>query len=776
MHRSSASMGQHGAVAGANWDRESWGQLNAAISALEAAWKATPFPELSRFVPSESDFLREEILVELIKVDQEYRWLAGKLSHVEDYLDQWPELKPRRISDLVAAECLTRAALDVIPTFDELRTRFSDIADLISLDDIAVQAFSERGEVTSQSEDGLIQTAYATEQAINNGQKTIEVGGHIGRFEIRGLVGRGGMGIVFRAYDPKLKREVALKTPLLAQDADPAAVKRFLREAQVVAGIRHPHICAVYDADEIDGVPYLVMPLVNGDSLGNWRTKISPDPSNCAKLVVKLANAVGTLHSAGILHQDIKPQNIVVDDDDEPLLMDFGLSWKTEAEMTSGSRDGFVGTPAYMSPEQVRGKSKEVDHRSDIYSLGVLLFEMLTGSLPFTGPLFEVLTNILHGEPPSPVYSRAGLDPTLEAICLKAMAKHPDDRYQTAGEFASALERYNDPESSVAVRSRKRKPMPIGKKAIATILIGPLIWIAFTLTNKTRDNRGKPAETIRELSQLLETPTASGSSNMHTDPRDFPAPQATVLVLGPSRKTSIEGEITKRRERVWYRVQPVRSGFLLLEALTIQDELDTSVAIYDANLNEISEDTTSGPGTDAQLILQVEKDTAYYIAVFDAKQDTGQFLLVVSQPDAEPPLPPDLSPNTPKHPMKVDSAGNDRTGAPDFSFDIDGHAILVGSVQPEGDEDWYRFQIHEKGLLLARIETPHSSLDTQIGIYRGDTLLSENDNRILLRDLTAGETLLVRIRSNHPLKSKGFDATGNYILRLRWLEETFVSP
>lgn len=754
-----------------DWGNESWGQLSQAVSALESAWKQTPFPELAQFIPIEFDPQREAILVELIKVDQEYRWRAGQPRPLEEYLHQWAELKsvPKRVAGLLAAECLTRASFDVAPTADELRSRFPDVASLISLEAIESQVRAERRPSPRRTATSSAPQSVQFGMPIDRSAKSISVGGQIGRFEIRGIVGRGGMGIVFRAYDPQLHREVALKAPLLGQSADQAVVKRFLREARIVADIQHPHICPVFECGEIDGVPYLVMPLVKGDALGDWLKRCSPTPDQCVDLLIKLAKALDRLHAAGILHQDIKPNNVVVNENDEPLLMDFGLAWKSEAEMKSVTPDGFVGTPAYMSPEQVRGNVKAIDQRSDIYSLGVLMFEMLTGRPPFVGAMFEVLKNILQTEPPSPRSLKPELDVALEAICLKVMAKRPDDRYQSAKDFATALENQQLPETLIAARSgRLLKPVAIRKAAIAVAVLLPLgfLWSWYA-------NRPKGVAISQSVPNLSSAPTvgapaAIGAANKHSAATGESVATATVLDLGNSGRVCVEGEITKRRERLWYRVQPDRTGPLVVEALTIRDNLNTHVTIHDADLKEIAADGNAGPGLDAQLVLQVESKSTYYIAVFDQKQATGPFLLVVSQPDAPPPFAPELGADTR---LPVDSNPNGPDGAKDFEFDAEGHAIVVGSIQPEGDEDWYRFISKGGGLLLIKVETPHSSLDAHFELYHDQTLISEDNDRIVAHGLAAGAPYLVRIRANSPLKDNHVDPTGNYVLRFRYLDE-----
>ncbi len=263
-----------------------------------------------------------------------------------------------------------------------------------------------------------------------------------GRYRVVRKLGEGGMGAVYLAEDGQLGRKVAIKVPYFGPEDGPEVIERFYREARVAAGIEHANICAVYDVGQIDGVHYLSMPFIDGVSLAQRLDRKQPwPPERAAALVVRLATALHAVHQRGVMHRDLKPQNILLRAGDDPVIMDFGLA-RALGQGDRLTRTGaVVGTPAYMSPEQVLGDPRTIGCATDIYSLGVILYELLTGQLPFPGPGPALFGQILHAEAQSPSGVRPGLDRTLDAVCRKAMAKQPAERYASMAEFAAALQR-----------------------------------------------------------------------------------------------------------------------------------------------------------------------------------------------------------------------------------------------------------------------------------------------------------------------------------------------
>ncbi|MBY0587333.1 serine/threonine protein kinase [bacterium] len=285
-------------------------------------------------------------------------------------------------------------------------------------------------------------------------QKELSYPRRFGHYEILKELGRGGMATVYLANDTRLERRIALKVPHKTVAADPEYMARFLREARSAANLHHPNICTIFEAAELAGTPYMTMALIEGKSLTELVAEENPIPvKRVAMIIRKIALAMDFAHKQGIIHRDLKPSNIMIDPRREPIIMDFGLARKEDSQDESRlTQDGIlIGTPIYMAPEVAKKGAGMSGVITDVYSLGVILYELLTGRAPYKGTVNAVLVQVMRGQPKPPSALRPDLDPGIEAICLKSMAKDPAERYQTMGEFAAALREYLHNPDSVTV-------------------------------------------------------------------------------------------------------------------------------------------------------------------------------------------------------------------------------------------------------------------------------------------------------------------------------------
>ncbi|MEE1757421.1 serine/threonine-protein kinase [Streptomyces sp. SP18CS02] len=302
------------------------------------------------------------------------------------------------------------------------------------------------------------------------GRPSGPIGQRIAHYEIRGEIGRGGMAVVYRAWDLRLERDVALK--LLAPDLarDDTFRKRFAHESRVAAAIDHPHIVPVYEADEVEGVLYIAMRLVRGSDLGALLEREGALPvEQAGRIAVQVASALDAAHALDLVHRDVKPSNILVaegTDTDHPeqvYLTDFGLMKKSLSSKVFTSVDGYVGTLGYMAPEQFLGQP--VDGRCDLYSLACVVFEMLAGAPPYRREDEVALLYAHQFAPPPPLTAdRPELPEAVDAVLAKALAKSPQERYDTCLGFVADLRAaaMSAPDGGGASRSRPQVPTSAG--------------------------------------------------------------------------------------------------------------------------------------------------------------------------------------------------------------------------------------------------------------------------------------------------------------------------
>lgn len=270
----------------------------------------------------------------------------------------------------------------------------------------------------------------------------------IGKFQLLDEIGRGGMGVVYKARQIDLQRLVAVKMILSSHLAGAEEVRRFQTEARAAACVRHRNIVGIHEIGEQDGRHYFVMDFVEGESLATRLKRGTLVPDEAARLLISIAQAVDHLHSQGVIHRDIKPSNILLDEQGEPFVTDFGLAKIFEADGGQTRSGAIVGTPSYMSPEQAAGRNSEISPRSDVYSLGAMLYEMLTGRPPFREDnVLDTLVQVLEGEPTLPCRLNPAISRDLELICLRCLDKDPARRYASAASLATDLTRFVHGES-----------------------------------------------------------------------------------------------------------------------------------------------------------------------------------------------------------------------------------------------------------------------------------------------------------------------------------------
>ena len=294
----------------------------------------------------------------------------------------------------------------------------------------------------------------------------MSVGTQIAGYRLEELVGKGGMGVVYRAHDVALERRVALKllSPTLAEDAD--FRERFLVESRLAASLDHPNVVPIYDAGEVEGQLYLAMRYVEGSDLkALLRKEGTLEPTAAIAICAQIANALDAAHARGLVHRDVKPSNVLLDEREHAYLADFGLTRRLTDEAPGFNAGLSLGTPAYVAPEQIEGK--DVDGRADQYSLACLLHECLTGEPPFPrGSEAATLFAHLEEPPPAPARPRAG--------DAQALAKSPDDRYGSCTEFVA------DARHALGLEP-KRTRWPLALAGVGAALLGAAL-LAFFLT------------------------------------------------------------------------------------------------------------------------------------------------------------------------------------------------------------------------------------------------------------------------------------------------------
>ncbi len=471
---------------------------------LWALWRRGQRPDVDAFL-AQSGPLPPAQVAAVLRVDQRERWQAGERVLAETYLERYPAVRadPEIAMDLVYNEFLVREQHGDGPTLEDYLRRFPDYATVLK------PQIQLHLAMAGEQEDTKLPT-------LGGSKEITDTRPRLPGYEILEELGRGGMGVVYHARHIALNRPVALKMILAGAHADAEVQRRFRVEAEAVARLRHPNIVQVYDYGVYDGQPYLALEFVEGGTLARQAANAPWPPAHAAQLVEVLATAIHYAHREGLVHRDLKPANILLSFRREPQvtprasadvslaamsalargatcgsrrngvnecvpkITDFGLAKRLEDGPAQTASGALLGTPAYMAPEQAAGERAKVGPATDVYALGVILYELLTGRPPFHGDsALEVLWRVQEQQPLPPSRLQPGLPRDLETVCLKCLEKEPGRRYGSAAALAEDLRRFRAGEP---IRARPPGPWERAAKwmrrrpAIAALL-GALLLV-----------------------------------------------------------------------------------------------------------------------------------------------------------------------------------------------------------------------------------------------------------------------------------------------------------
>jgi eukaryotic-like serine/threonine-protein kinase len=468
---------------------------------LDDLWERGGRPDVREFLAGwpEADLSFDSFL-DVLRVDQRRRWLVGEPVDVESYLPEFRRVHddPEAFFQLVYNELLVREELGERPDPREYAVRFPELAGRLRLQMEIHQALSS---------DHLAGVGWPSPGSIAT-PEPLEP--RVPGYEILGEIGRGGMGVVYRARQLKPNRLVALKMILDGRFASSLDVLRFENETEIVAALEHPNIVPILEVGQFQGLPYFSMPLLTGGSPVGSRPPGAGDLRPVARLVAEVAAAVHHAHQRGILHRDLKPANILLDEAGRPHITDFGLAKRVRDGRGLTETGAILGSPGYMSPEQASGDPAAITTASDVYGLGAILYALLTGRAPFEGsPMAETIARLNEERPDPPSRINPVVPRPLDQICLKCLEKAPARRYSTALALAEDLLRWlageavsarPEPLTERTRRWMRRRRTAVTAAAVATLMA--LIGLAGVLAVQVRANRDLTAANASERAQF----------------------------------------------------------------------------------------------------------------------------------------------------------------------------------------------------------------------------------------------------------------------------------
>jgi tRNA A-37 threonylcarbamoyl transferase component Bud32 len=392
---------------------------------FDAAWRSGSPPRIADFLGEVSGPRRTALLIELVKIDLECRWKAGDRRALADYLADFPDLRAADESP----------PPDLVAYMHKVRAAWGDRA-------------------TEVERPGPLPPAFRPPPAL------------IGKYPVLSPLDEGGQALVYLGLHPTLRKQVVIKLSRVPAGADPAAHDALAAEGKLLAALDHPNLARVYDLDSHEGHPFLVLEYVPGRNLQQHAEQQALTPRQAASLTAKLARTLAAAHRGGVLHLDLKPRNVLIDERGEPRLIDFGMArlrdaWSADADQPWG------GTPAFMAPEQARGERERLSERSDLFGLGAVLYYLLTGKPPFAGlNVYESLTKARRGDLDASALRVAGVPRGLEKVCLRALAVDPAGRYARAEDLAADLERF----------LKRRRVLVLLAVGAALVLLAAIGW------------------------------------------------------------------------------------------------------------------------------------------------------------------------------------------------------------------------------------------------------------------------------------------------------------